>query len=92
MAKLFSIFLLLQTADFATTAVTMRLGATELNPVVHAFMSLNPLTGLLLAKVGALVIGAACALSNKRGALQKANLVFTAIVLWNVTILARLLA
>ena len=85
------LFALLQAADFATTATALRLGGEETNPLVRLFMVGDPMTGLVVAKVCALLIGAACVFGSKFRALRWANIVFVGIVIWNLTILARLI-
>jgi len=91
MNKILSIYTLLQLADLATTAVTLRLGGVEVNPLVHVFMAVGPLVGLLLAKLVAMLAAIGCVFLKKPRALRCANLVFAGIVLWNLTIIARLL-
>jgi hypothetical protein len=85
------VFLLLQVADFMTTVATLRLGGVEVNPLVHLFMSLGPMTGLILAKTTVIALAIGCSFWNKPRALQCANVVFAGIVIWNVSVLARLL-
>jgi hypothetical protein len=92
MNKILSVYTLLQFADLATTAVTMRLGGVELNPLVHLFMTIGPLAGLLLAKLVAMLAAMGCVFLKKPRPLRCANLVFAAIVAWNLTIIARFLA
>jgi Domain of unknown function (DUF5658) len=91
MNKILSIYTFLQLADLATTAVTMRLGGVEINPLVHLFMSVGPLLGLLLAKLIAMLAAIGCVFLKKPRPLRCANLVFAGIVAWNLTIIARLL-
>jgi Domain of unknown function (DUF5658) len=91
MNKILSIYTFLQLADMATTAVTMRLGGVEINPLVHVFMSVGPLLGLLLAKLVAMIAAMGCVFLKKPRPLRCANLVFAGIVAWNLSIIARLL-
>jgi Domain of unknown function (DUF5658) len=91
MNKILSIYTFLQLADMATTAVTMRLGGVEINPLVHVFMSVGPLVGLLLAKLVAMIAAMGCVFLKKPRPLRCANLVFAGIVVWNLSIIARLL-
>jgi uncharacterized protein DUF5658 len=92
MIKILSIFVVLQVADLATTAATLKLGGVEINPLVHTLMIVGPMAGLVLAKLAVVLIAIGCALMNKPRALQRANLVFAGIVVWNISIIARLLA
>jgi hypothetical protein len=91
MTKILTVFFLLQVADLLTTVATLKLGGTELNPLVHLFMSFGPLTGLILAKTAVTALAIGCSFLNKPRALQSANIVFAGIVVWNVSIIARLL-
>ena len=47
--------------------------------------------GLFLAKLVVLAIAVGCALASKYRTLRRANIVFTGIVIWNITVIARLL-
>ena len=91
MIKLLSVFVALQAADLVTTAATLKLGGTEVNPLVHSLMSIGPVAGLIVAKTAAVLVGIGCASFNKPRALQRANLVFGGIIIWNLTVIARLL-
>lgn len=90
MLKALLIFVTLQVADLGTTAAVLRLGGVEENPLVKHFMALGPLEGLILAKLVSVTIGVACFLKTKHRALRLANIVFAAIVAWNLSIIARL--
>jgi hypothetical protein len=87
----FLVFLALQTADFLTTAIVLRLGGSESNPIVQHFITADALHGLLIAKLVAVAIGAICLISGRHRALRVTNMAFATIVAWNVTIVARLL-
>jgi len=91
MAKILAVFIFLQMADFMTTVATLRLGGAEMNPLVHLFMSIGPIAGLILAKTAVIAVAIGCFFLNKPQVLHRANLVFAGIVLWNVSIIARLL-
>ena len=90
MRKALLIFVFLQLADLVTTVVVFRLGGVEQNPLVRLLMGVGPVQGVILAKVVALGIGAGCVLAAKHRALRVANLVFAGIVIWNLSIIARL--
>jgi hypothetical protein len=91
MIKILLVFVVLQAADLATTALTLKLGGAEINPLVHSVMSMNPVVGLIVAKMLAVLIAIGCASLNKAKALQRANLVFGGIIIWNLSVIARLL-
>jgi len=90
MLKMFLIFGFLQLADLITTVTVFRLGGIEENPLVKHFMFLGPVEGVIIAKIMALAIGAGCFLATKYRALKLANIVFAGIVVWNLSIIARL--
>jgi Domain of unknown function (DUF5658) len=92
MTNAFLLFVALQAADFVTTALALRLGGAETNPLVSHLMTAGPLGGVLAAKLFSLGIGAICLLLKKHRAIRVTNVAFTAIVAWNVSIVARLLA
>jgi hypothetical protein len=90
MKKAFLIFVLLQAADLITTAVALELGGAERNPIVLHLMGVGPVGGVVLAKVISLSIGIGCVLASRPRALQIANVVFAGIVIWNLSIIVRL--
>ena len=87
----FLIFLALQAADLATTMIVLRMGGNETNPLVKHFMTADPYLGLLTAKLVACGIGGICVALGKARAIRVTNLAFSAIIAWNVSIVARLL-
>ncbi|HYM05245.1 MAG TPA: DUF5658 family protein [Terriglobales bacterium] len=92
MTNLLLVFFFLQAADLATTAVALNLGGVENNPLVRVFMWMGPLAGLIAAKVVVLLVAAACAVSRQHRPLRFANAAFAGIVVWNLSVIARLLA
>lgn len=92
MTNVLLLFFFLQAADLATTAVAMNLGGVENNPLVRAFMWMGPLVGLMAAKAVVVLIAIACAASRKHRPLHWANAAFAGIVVWNLSVIARLLA
>jgi len=90
MRKALLIFALLQLADLATTVAVFKLGGVEENPLIQKFMAIGAVQGVILAKILALAIGFGCYLAAKPRALRIANMVFGAIVVWNLSIIARL--
>jgi hypothetical protein len=90
MLKALLIFAILQLADLGTTVAVFKHGGVELNPLVQHFLILGPVLGVILVKVLALAIGLGCFIMAKYRALLMANVVFAGIVVWNLSILARL--
>jgi hypothetical protein len=83
---------LLQCADFATTVLAIRMGGAERNMLVSGFMTANPINGLILAKVIVLAVALVVLATRKRRVLIWANLFYSAVVIWNLTVIARLAA
>lgn len=90
MLKALWVFVFLQVGDLGTTVAVLRLGGVEENPLVKHLMVFGPVEGLILAKVVTVAFGVGCFLAAKHRALRLANLIFAAIVAWNLIILARL--
>jgi hypothetical protein len=80
-----AMFYFLQLADGLTTLIFLMLGISEGNPVVHFAMAhTNPVTGLVVAKSICVAVGIVCSVSGRMWAIQKLNLIFTFVVVWNV--------
>ena len=82
-------FIALQCFDLLTTLAAFSHGGVELNPVVRSMM---PWTGTVAAIVAskAILISLALPLSRRRRILNFANLLYAAIVVWNVAIILAL--
>jgi Domain of unknown function (DUF5658) len=85
------IFVFLQVLDVATTILTLKLGGDEKNPLIRQFMVMGPIMGLVVSKIMVVVFAGGCALLGKPRPVVYANLVFTGIVLWNFSVIIRLL-
>jgi hypothetical protein len=92
MRKIFYIFVVLQITDLLTTVLALKLGGAEQNSMVRALMSVGPYKGLILSKLIVLSLALGFALSKKQAAIRNANVVFAAIVAWNLTVIVRLLS
>ena len=92
MRKILLAFALLQILDVVTTLVVLGMGGVEKNPLVALSMTLGPITGLLVAKLIIFGIAGIAAFLRKTRGLRLANLVFMGVVVWNITIIARLAA
>ncbi len=86
------IFILLQVADFATTLLAFAFGGDETNGLVARFMVIGTIPGLILAKIVVLSVAVVVVRLKKGRALRWANLAYTGVVLWNLTIIGRLAA
>jgi len=80
-------FVLLQISDVVSTVLFLVLGGGEANPIVVWAMRIsgNPLTGLLLAKAALIPLVGYSIFAGRRKPVRVANVVFSALVLWNLT-------
>ena len=86
----FTIFVVLQVLDFATTLFALAIGGSESNPLIQYFLALGPVPGLAIAKMLVLAVGLLGYLMGKHRGIRNANWAYSAIVLWNFTSIARL--
>lgn len=76
----------LQLLDLLTTLAFLLRGIQEGNPVVRWALQLtsNPLLGLLAVKVFAVLLGVYCWRRGRERLLRRMNLLFAAVVAWNI--------
>lgn len=86
MNSLLAQFTYLQLLDMMTTLAFLAVGVQEANPVVRAAFGLTdtPLAGLLLVKSMALMLGVYCWRHGRQGLLARVNVLFAALVAWNL--------
>jgi len=85
-------FLFLQVLDVLSTLIGFSLGNAEASPFVRLMIRWGPVTGLVLSKVVAMGIAAACFAFKKPKLIRVINYWFAALVIWNLyTVLAVLL-
>jgi uncharacterized protein DUF5658 len=79
-------FTYLQILDFLTTIAFLVNGGREGNPLVRLALGLagNPIAALLAVKVLAVFIGIYCWRMRRERLLSHINVVFAAVVAWNV--------
>jgi hypothetical protein len=79
----------LQILDFLTTIAFLINGIREGNPLVRLALGVgsSPLTGLVLVKFLAILLGFYCWRAGKRQLLVRINLLFAALVAWNLVAL-----
>ncbi len=79
----------LQVLDFLTTVAFMMHGVREGNPLVRAAFQIapHPLGGLLLVKALAVCLGLYCWRGGRDRLLTRMNLLFAAVVVWNIAAL-----
>jgi hypothetical protein len=82
-------FVYLQLLDVLTTLAFLLQGVAESNPLVRWAMRTapDPVSGLVLVKVGALALGMFCAFSSREALLRKVNLFFAVLVAYNLVAL-----
>jgi hypothetical protein len=79
-------FLYLQGLDLLTTVAFLMSGVSEANPFVRFAMQRagDPLVGLVCVKAIALGLGMICVGRGRVKLLQKANIFFALLVIWNL--------
>lgn len=79
----------LQVLDFLTTIAFLVNGVREGNPLVRLALSVgtNPITGLIVVKLLAMLLGFYCWRAGKRQLLSRINLLFALLVAWNMVAL-----
>ena len=78
------VFLFLQLLDFMTTLIGLRLGGTEMSPFVRWMMSFDVVLGLSLVKLFGVVMGGYCLVTKRIRVIGWVNIVFAALVVWNL--------
>ncbi len=89
MTSLLLQFSYLQILDYLTTIAFLSLGVQEGNPLVRWSMDLapSPLLGLAGVKLVALMMGVYCLKMGKERLLSRVNIMFAALVAWNLVAL-----
>ena len=79
----------LQLLDLLTTIAFLLQGVPEGNPVVRFAIRLSPspMSGLLLVKLLALLLGIYCWRADRLRLLGKVNILFAALIAWNLVAL-----
>jgi hypothetical protein len=70
--------------------IALENGGGEQNPLVSRFMVIGTLPGLILSKVVVLAVAAAIIRFHRFRVIRWANIVFGAIILWNIGVIVRL--
>ena len=89
MTQLLLNYAYLQVLDLLTTIAFMLHGVQEGNPLVRWAITVSPtpLAGLLLVKLAAVGLGLYCFKQRKERLLGRINLLFAALVAWNMVAL-----
>jgi len=82
-------FSYLQILDFMTTVAFLLHGVHEANPLVRLAIqySPHPLGGLMAVKVLAMALGIYCWRRGREVLLRRMNILFAAVVVWNIVAL-----
>jgi hypothetical protein len=85
-ARAFLVYSYLQVLDLLTTLAFLMASVEEANPLVRQAMALagSPLGGLVLVKLAALALGFFCWRTGRIRLLQRANVFFAGLVVWNL--------
>ncbi len=89
--RLTLLFVALQTADVVTTLIALRLGGEEQNSLVSHLMVIGSVQGLLLSKLIVLALAFFALRTLRFRVLRWTNVAFTCVVLWNLSIIFRLI-
>src|ERR1035441_108963 len=81
-----AIFILLQILDMAATLVVLAMGGREANPHIQNFLTVGPVSGLIIPKLTVTAISVAGVALRKNRGIRLANVVFTGVVAWNFKI------
>ena len=81
-----ALFSYLQFLDLLSTLAFLSVGVQEANPLVNLALKLadHPFYALLFVKALALGIGVYCWRAGRYGVLAKANILFAALIVWNL--------
>lgn len=79
-------FSYLQVLDFLTTIAFMLNGVKEGNPIVRFALKIcpSPISGLIMVKVLAVVLGIYCWRMGRQRLLTRINVIFAMVVAWNL--------
>lgn len=79
----------LQVLDFLTTVAFLMNGIKEGNPLVRLALaaSPNPISGLLIVKAAAVLLGVLCWWIGRERLLWRINILFAVLIAWNLVAL-----
>ncbi len=91
---LLAIFFSLQFVDFMTTLVGLQVGASEASPVVRYLLAAGagPILSVGASKMIAVALGGICLFLQRPHVIRWINYWYAALAVWNVVIIARLVA
>jgi len=77
-------FIYLQLLDLLTTILFLKMGLFEASWLVAALIRWSPLLGVLLAKLGTVIIAMIAVHHHKARVMKVANLGYSGVVVWNL--------
>ena len=81
------IFAYLQVLDLPTTLVGFRLGAAEASPFIRALLHFGPAAGVVLSKLFALSLAAACVYLKKDHVIRWITYWYGILIIWNLAVM-----
>ena len=85
--SLLSIFVYLQVLDLLTTILFLKLGLPEGNWLVGLLVQWSPWLGVLLAKLGTILVALIAVHYQKIRVMRLANVGYGGVVVWNLVIM-----
>ena len=85
------IFLYLQILDVLSTLIGFSLGNTEASPFVRLLIRFGPVAGLVLSKVVALGLVAACFMLKRMRMIRFINYWYAGLIVWNLVVVLNVL-
>lgn len=82
--NLLSIFIYLQILDFLTTILFLKMGLGEANWLVVLLARWSPWLGVMLAKLGTIILALVAVRYHKVRVMRLANLGYGGVVVWNL--------
>lgn len=82
--SLLSIFVYLQILDLLTTILFLKMGLVEGNWLVSLLIRWSPMLGVLLAKIGTIILALIAVHYHKIRVMRLANFGYGGVVVWNL--------
>jgi hypothetical protein len=79
-----ALFVYLQVLDFLTTILFLKMGLRETGLIARLLVHWNPLVGVMLVKVAAVLVAVIAVRYNKARVMRLANVGYCGVVTWNL--------
>jgi len=83
-SKVIQVFFYLQTLDFLTTLIGLKLGIAEASPFIRSLLHYGPGIAVAASKIAAVLLAVACIKLNRARLLRYVNYWFAGVVVWNL--------